>query len=147
MIFKQIDEILSGIKTQTRRVVVYGEYSIAVDDDGTKALYKRGKGGKFRLTYMVGKTYPIIPKRGHKAIEGKRIKVTALRVERLQAITEADAFVEGCRPFVRVGDSGYNSVVATAKEMYKRLWESINNTKGVRWDDNPLVAVITFEVM
>ena len=111
----------------------------------------------------VGRTYAVVPKRGEPAVwwhdvgglryyeepvysEGYdlkayymqnhwqplRIRITAIRQERLQDITEADARAEG------VADVGE----------YRELWQRINGkTKGARWDDNPDVWVITFELV
>jgi len=97
MIFKQIEEILNRTKTQTRRVLFEGEYKVEAIDGVIVAIYKRSssRSCRWQLAYMVGKTYSIQPGRGQKAIEGKRIKVVALRVERVQGITERDAIKEG----------------------------------------------------
>ncbi|MDO8997221.1 MAG: hypothetical protein Q7U77_11390 [Sediminibacterium sp.] len=52
------------------------------------------------------------------------LKITNVRVERLQDISEEDAIAEGIASF-------------------KSLWQSINGEKS--WDDNPWVWVIEFE--
>lgn len=71
---------------------------------------------------------PIRKKNGFQPL---RIRLTAIRQEHLQDISEADAQAEG------VG----------SVEEYRELWQRINGkTKGARWGDNPLVWVITFEV-
>ena len=165
MIFKQVDEILSGQKTQTRRVVKPGEGMY----EASLALTAAGN-----VKWAVGKTYAVVPKRGLPGVWWKRvgtvalthngmheyhypsnpdaaaialpvtraelekrgfqplrIRILAIRQERLQDITEADAKAEG------VAD------VAA----YRELWESINGkTPGARWDANPMVWVLTFEV-
>ena len=163
MIFKQIDEILTGQKTQTRRVCKPGEGMYK----DTLALSESGA-----VRWAVGKTYAVVPKRGQPAVWWRnepwlmgyrpaytngpsakhgaahkydretylaadgfrplRIRITVIRQERLQDITEADAKAEG------VAD------VAA----YRELWESINGrTPGARWADSPLVWVLTFEVV
>lgn len=160
MIFKQVDEILSGQKTQPRRVCNPGEGMYK----DTLALSESGA-----VKWAVGKTYAVVPKRaqrtvlwtrllsgfvwespGDRLIGGKywpaderaqyltsagyqplRIRITAIRQERLQAITEADAKAEG------VGSI----------EEYRALWERINGkTPGARWADDPLCWVLTFGV-
>ena len=165
MIFKQIDAILSGSKTQTRRVVKPGEGMY----EDTLAFAAAGN-----VKWAVGKTYAVVPKRGLPGVWWKRvgtvalthngmheyhypsnpdaaaialpvtraelekrgfqplrIRITAIRQERLQAITEADAKAEG------VG----------SVEEYRALWQAINGkTPGARWDANPMVWVLTFEV-
>lgn len=168
MIFKQIDEILSGQKTQTRRVVKPSEFVYRhgnQNPDGIWAIetvftlidnpeeYEY----KDRIKWEVGRTYAVVPKRGkpgarwadtpHGPLWGNRdfaamlpeyvwqllrIRITAIRQERLQDITEADAKAEG------VG----------SVEEYRALWESINGkTPGARWDDNPDVFVLEFELV
>jgi len=67
------------------------------------------------------------------------LEITDVRVERLQDISEADAWAEGCLGTdddVTGGISGY-------REYYK-LWESING-KTAPWASNPWVWVLTFK--
>ena len=166
MIFKQIDEILSGQKTQTRRVVKPGEGMY----EASLALTAAGN-----VKWAVGKTYAVVPKRGLPGVWWKRvgtvalthngmheyhypsnpdaaaialpvtraelekrgfqplrIRILAIRQERLQDITEADAKAEG------VADV----------EAYRALWQAINGkTPGARWDANPTVFVLEFELV
>lgn len=69
------------------------------------------------------------------------LRITALRVERLQAISEADAIAEGC-PAVSLHDLDCDSTPPS--EHYSKLWDSING-KRVPWDLNPWVWVVCFE--
>ncbi len=69
--------------------------------------------------------------------------VTAVRVERLQDISEEDARAEGCWP-VWSGDMS-EGPSRFADEEFRVLWSSINGPES--WDANPWVAAITFEVM
>ncbi len=88
MIFRQIAEIRDGRKTQTRRMRKpnHGSSGRA---DGTELTITEAAGNS------VGKSYAIVPKRGHKAIPDGRIRITRIRCERVQDITEADARAEG----------------------------------------------------
>lgn len=61
---------------------------------------------------------------------------TAVRVERLQDIAEADAKAEGCSYPAHGPQSCYRSA-------YKSLWETINGEGS--WEKNPWVWVYTFE--
>ena len=171
MIFKQIDEILSGTKTQTRRVVKPSELIYrhgSQNSDGTWAIHTvsalTNSPEKYeysgRVKWEVGRDYAVASKRGQRTVLWKgapddfdwvvprseqhareymqdgyqplRIRITAIRQERLQDITEADAKAEG------VAD------VAA----YCELWESINGkTPGARWDANPTVFVLEFELV
>ncbi len=83
------------------------------------------------------------------------LKVTNVRIERLQDISEADAWAEGCKrgdptdngsffPAEEpdpsgTGDRGWDS----AEDWYADLWEQINGP-GL-WEANPYVWVYTFE--
>lgn len=80
------------------------------------------------------------------------LRVTGVRVERLQDISEADAKAEGIER-LRSGRGYYDprydhgavhlGYCATAVEAYSLLWDSINGPGA--WDANPWVAVSTFE--
>lgn len=75
------------------------------------------------------------------------LEVTDVRVEHLQAITEADAIAEGCRadedPFWKPSyadpDSGGNP---STRNSFEYLWHEINGAKS--WMENPWVWVVTF---
>jgi len=77
------------------------------------------------------------------------LRITEVRVERLNAISEEDAMQEGC-----AWDTLYVAYVPgsfspdhhkTYSSAYKALWESINGPGS--WDANPWVWVISFEVI
>lgn len=77
------------------------------------------------------------------------LEVTAVRVERLNAITEADAIAEGIQrcglpndrhPLWKVGHEMHEAAVPA----YASLWESINGAAS--WDANPWVWVVEFKV-
>ena len=84
------------------------------------------------------------------------LKITEVRVERLQAISEHDAIAEGCRPFF----DEKNTVQAPTPngrhiEMqplrgpiddFTNLWNSINEARGFGWDSNPWVIVLSYDV-
>lgn len=170
MIFKQVDEILSGQKTQTRRVVKPGERILrwTPGDETIGAVTTLTNRMQERAKWAIGHTYAVVPKRGMPGVwwtdqygisgeiltpksrrllsESKfpigglvakgwhplRIRILAIRQERLQDISEADAKAEG------VADV----------EAYRALWQAINGkTPGARWDANPMVWVLTFEVV
>lgn len=62
------------------------------------------------------------------------LDVKAIRVERLNDISEDDCKAEGC---VDRGDS--------ASDQFAELWESINGKRGYGWKENPWVWVVEFE--
>lgn len=76
------------------------------------------------------------------------LEVTAVRVERLQAISEADAIAEGIQrcglpndrhPLWKVGHEMHEAAVPA----YASLWESINGAES--WAANPWVWVVEFK--
>lgn len=88
----------------------------------------------------------------HMPKEAARIwlKVTDVRVERLQEITEAEAILEGAInniSFIHSPDNEYDNI-HTAREHFIDIWNStIKKTDLDRygWDANPYVWVIEFE--
>jgi hypothetical protein len=70
------------------------------------------------------------------------LRVTGVRVERVQDITLADARAEG----VNIADGWDSDDVIFAK--WEELWNSINAARpGCSWDANPWVWVVEFEVI
>lgn len=67
------------------------------------------------------------------------LELTAVRVERVQNITEEDAMAEGVDWQATAGLSRF-----TAKKLYATLWDSINGKKHP-WASNPWVWVLTFK--
>lgn len=75
------------------------------------------------------------------------LKVTGVKVERLQDISEEDAKAEGVKEQAGQFAGCYTIEGAisgtTATACFQRLWESINGPGS--WDANPWVAAISFE--
>ena len=69
------------------------------------------------------------------------LEITAVRVERLQDISEEDAKAEGSAP---LDDSEVGRFGPFVTE-YRTLWESINGQGS--WEANPWVWVIEFKVL
>ncbi len=66
------------------------------------------------------------------------LRVTDVKVERLQEISEQDAMAEGCIHHHDPAGDGQHVV-----EQFSQLWQGIHGTGS--WDANPWVAAITFE--
>jgi hypothetical protein len=64
MIFKQIDAILSGAKTQTRRVRKDTEGAAATSPFNGRYTRVYIVGKRSIVKWQVGKSYAIVPKRG-----------------------------------------------------------------------------------
>jgi hypothetical protein len=71
------------------------------------------------------------------------LRITEVRVERLQEISEDDARAEGVREDEVLSLPMSPGAAAAA---YSALWDSING-KAHPWDSNPWVWVVKFEVM
>jgi hypothetical protein len=76
--------------------------------------------------------------------------VTAVKVERLQDISEEDAKAEGVRFDGTYWLGGVHPIKKTpqcwptAKDAFKALWNSINSKRGYSWEANPWVWCYTF---
>lgn len=79
--------------------------------------------------------------------------VDAVKVERLQAISDDDCLAEGVCPFqsgptpvfgIKV-DGGYEHAGLTPRETYMNLWCSLNGPSA--WNDNPFVVAPSFRVI
>jgi len=68
------------------------------------------------------------------------LEITDVRVQRLNEISDADAFAEGVATERRRESTWY---AGKAKEMFRDLWSSINGSDS--WDANPWVWAITFK--
>lgn len=67
------------------------------------------------------------------------LRVTAVRVERVQEISEADAKAEGVTAWCDTKDG------KVYQPEFRMLWDSINAKRGYSWDSNPWVWVVEFE--
>lgn len=84
------------------------------------------------------------------------LKVTNVRVERLQDITEDDAKAEGIvsywaephrddAPFIGSAKGIGDDLCLTRREAFQQLWNSLNAKRGYGWDVNPWVWIVEFE--
>lgn len=116
-------------------------YIYRADYSDTEKFYRDGK-------EIEMKWHPSI----HMPKEAARIwlKVTDVRVERLQEITEDGAKAEGAidnRGFIHSPENEYDSI-HTAREHFTEIWNSTIKKSDLNrygWDANPWVWVIEFE--
>lgn len=165
---EMVRAILDGRKTQTRRVV-----KPSVFEKGTNwfwnpneniclAQYRKGDVLWVRETWAKDDTYyykadgscgsrcgkwkPSI----HMPREAARIflRVTNIRVERLQDITDDDAWKEGFErdfPFCEKTECDTCLDECSARYKFNKLWDNLNAKRGCGWAANPWVWVIEFE--
>lgn len=73
------------------------------------------------------------------------LRITTVRVERVQEISEVDADVEGCH----VDDWPHNHAdireFTSSRELFMWRWNELNAKRGYSWVSNPFVWVISFE--
>jgi hypothetical protein len=69
------------------------------------------------------------------------LRITDIRVERLQDISEDDAKAEGCDSAVWEDEAGNG--VNSYRESFALLWDEIKGPGA--WDENPWVWVVAFE--
>lgn len=98
------------------------------------------------------------------------LRVTDVRVQRVQAISEDDALAEGlfrweytdvdgdprvdplAHAYTDVGfhwkqtDTPFDGF-GRARDAFENLWDSLNAPRGFGWDANPWVCAVTFEVI
>lgn len=75
------------------------------------------------------------------------LDVAAVRVERVQDISEADAKAEGIEAHDDDGVTYYGPLNwghADPKQAFRSLWDSINAKRGYSWESNPWVWVVEF---
>jgi len=70
------------------------------------------------------------------------LEVTAVRVERLNSISEEDAKAEGVMHGITFGPG---IEPPPARDAFEAVWDSINGKAGRRWADNPYIWAITFK--
>jgi len=87
------------------------------------------------------------------------LRVTGVRIERVQDITEADAIAEGARrfddiPAVRpTADARWSmgepkdtgDCLGTARFAFGNVWDRVYARRGLGWSANPWVWVVSFE--
>jgi hypothetical protein len=140
-------------KTQTRRLKKPGQYA-QYYHTGTRypspnlpdriiRVYEASG----RIKWEAGRTYAMQRGRGLPAYA--RMKVLAIREQRLQDISHKDALEEGVKSWAQ-----QNSVMHAlhfiaegfADAAYADLWRSLHKKTGTRYEDNPIVWALAYEV-
>lgn len=126
----------AGLLVPHGRILEAPGYKECFPPTGARTFGLKGYGGRWRPSIHMPRWASRLT-----------LYITSVRVERLQAISEADAIAEGCemdgafpkeQPHVSGGMVGWDD----AREWYADLWDSING-KG-SWAANPWVWVVEF---
>lgn len=67
------------------------------------------------------------------------LRVTNVRVQRLQEISYSDAMAEG------VCEGSGHGMRSESRRWFSELWDSLNAKRGHSWESNPWVWAVTFE--
>lgn len=153
--------ILSGQKTQTRRVlksVPAGSfrYDGVGFDKGSNTHYfeELGANGEFTENYVSVGECPYADVGCALLVEGfkgRPLIASAIRIERLQDISNEDAWAEGCDPhlYSELGLGGFTGgqedfiYGGYARKTFAALWNRIYGADS--WAKNPWVWVIKFD--
>jgi hypothetical protein len=73
------------------------------------------------------------------------LRITDVRVQRVQDINEEDVWSEGVICRCDVGQSEYDQCGLSPAEHFAKLWDSINAKRGYSWESNPFCWAISFE--
>lgn len=135
-------KLLAGEKFQTRRIAqnMYDKAFMAGDVLWVRETWGIAKGHSNKIVYAVDRPEGVPRSRWFerpkpsihmpKSVSRLTLPVTALRIECLQDISEADARAEG---------------VGSVAE-YRDLWDQLNSSRKP-WRMNPLVFVVNFEIL
>ncbi len=77
------------------------------------------------------------------------LNVTDVRVQRVQDISREDAIAEGLEwvaPGMWAVDRTLPIIGDCPRLVFSELWNSLHTELGERWDDNPWIVAVTFEV-
>ena len=134
--------VVSGQKTQTRRLAQKGDIASVDESDPNRPINKvirTADAGVPKTLYEVGKTYSVQPGVAKKTVGN--IRLTAIRRERLQDLSEADALKE----FPVTSAEANVTDAQSALKTFKETWNTMYSSSGARWEDNPEVWVLEFE--
>ncbi|MEH6723217.1 MAG: hypothetical protein V7686_06825 [Qipengyuania sp.] len=74
------------------------------------------------------------------------LEVTDVRVQRLRSISEADARAESCAGILGPNPDFPDEWDPSPVEEFRDLWDSLHGCEGERWQDNPWIVAISFDV-
>jgi len=165
MLFRapMVRALLAGQKTQTRRIGQKPKYAVG-DLLWVKEAYRahaefdhlppRDIPQGSNLQYVADRPLSKWDSRYRSSMFMPRwmsriaLKVTTVKVERLQDISEKDAVAEGACFWAAETGSRYLASDQVPKHDFAKLWDSINSKDPAKcWVANPWVAAYSFDVL
>jgi len=133
----EIGQTLWVRETFTIQEYPSGSYSYIYKADELSGIQKTGMMLKWKSSiYMPRKAARIF------------LKITNIRIERIQDISEEDAKAEGTEQFKDFGEVLIDEpIIYDYRNSFIIVWDSINKKRGYRWDLNPYVWVYDFEII
>lgn len=123
---------------KTEKVLVIGKY---LDDDSSFRSFLTTRPSEL----FIGRKFPYRNTSArfmYKSLARHFFKITGIKCERLQDISEEDAEAEGINWMRSIPDA---DETLTAKQLFMCLWNSINEKRGYGWKTNPWVFAYTYE--
>lgn len=153
MIFRQHEKVMSGEKSQTRRLVKESHSTIMINKDYIAVVrtnYFQGGYPRSRCLWSINNTYAVQPpgepgtnQRGGKSIG--RILIKSIRRESLQDISNDDLIKEGFVCYEDFGGAVLDELQPN-REGFIENWDDMYcDEPNFQWDKNPMVYVIDFE--
>jgi hypothetical protein len=129
--------IEGGLKTQTRRVIKDTTEHRGPINPAYLEAHKNHSGWKDICPYGQPGDALFVPETEPRIT----LRITDIRVERLQDISEDDAKAEGCE--TTAWDTEDGDYMLSHRATFAFLWDEIKGAGA--WDENPWVWVISFE--
>lgn len=145
-----LDKVLSGEKTQTRRIVKPGD-ELFIDYIDPTAVMRRGQSA-YRTIFEVGKDYAVQPGRGKKAVA--RIRLLSIRREDAREISDADVKAEGFKTasdffitWVKMHDKSVITPIIPDYHTGEIIWQGVHDYLSTRPAERYDAWAIEFEVV
>lgn len=156
IIFQQYRDILLKNKNQTRRISLRNDLKVGSTHAVVPKMYRHAVWYKYdnedlKVWHEIHSSLLLPPPYwGHEGWAELRVRILDKHRERLQSISREDALSEGI--LENQHGAYYASTLPTKwsdnpVDAYRNLWNSINQRNGQRWEDNPTVTVVKFEVV
>jgi len=154
MIFRQWEKVLSGEKTQTRRLAKKTHSSAPAGSVSilcVKTHYLSKGAWRSRTLWAVGRNYAVQPpgEPGSNARGGKevgRIRIRAMHLENVQDISDEDLIKEGFVCYEDIGGAVLDELQPDHERFIENWDDMYKDEPDCKWEDNPPVYVIDYKL-